>query len=690
MNILRKNRKNIMPSIALITALCGVLLLGSCSDDFLKPVPLSFFEPGATLSTEQGMRAVMAQTDRHLRHYWTHHEDNTGHNSNPLGTEYMFSDLMAYGKTDEGNTQINFLAANMTPTNAGSGESGGNSNGNVIQYFWYETYNGIKYANTIINFIDAVQGLEETTKNEYLGRALFHRAFRYYTLVFQFGDVPLVTKIPTVPKLNFRSTKKEAILEMITLDLEKAVEMVPEQKDMTYKGMVNKGACRMLLAKCYLATGKFQEALTQLNLLIDQSGYSLVMGGSGLGQLGDFIPGGEPETWPITRNVIWDLHRSQNKMIAANTEAIMVMPNRGQQSAAFRQWLQLRIYGAFWNSGALTSPDGKVLGLIARNNSSYNKQLDITRAVGRGIGVFRPTAFAQYDLWNVNEVRDQGDLRHRNDVGNWVNMTDLKYNNDRTSPYYGQNLMLYHPETGALLCTDTVRSWYSWPHYKYWNLHASAEIDQAQVNFNGAVSAATMDGHGDIYLYRLSEAYLLRAEAKFYLGQDGTSDVNAVRERARCEQLYTTTVNIGDIMNERARELHMEEWRNVELKRVSRCLALSGKPDEWGNTYNINNYDKQTGGSGVSGDKTGGSYWWQRICHYNNYYNKGNIRSGNPARDQEYTLAKHNMYWPLKQEFIDSNREGKLAQNLGYEGYDANTPVWTSWQEAVEDEDKIN
>jgi hypothetical protein len=42
-------------------------------------------------------------------------------------------------------------------------------------------------------------------------------------------------------------------------------------------------------------------------------------------------------------------------------------------------------------------------------------------------------------------------------------------------------------------------------------------------------------------------------------------------------------VNIGDIMNESARELHMEEWRHVELSRVLLCLALSGKPDEWGN-----------------------------------------------------------------------------------------------------------
>ena len=69
-----------------------------------------------------------------------------------------------------------------------------------------------------------------------------------------------MTKILEGPKRNYKSTKKEAILEMITQDMEKAVEWVPEQAQTEYIGMVNKGACRQLLIKCYLATGRFAEA----------------------------------------------------------------------------------------------------------------------------------------------------------------------------------------------------------------------------------------------------------------------------------------------------------------------------------------------------------------------------------------------------------------------------------------------
>ena len=112
-----------------------------------------------------------------------------------------------------------------------------------------------------------------------------------------------------------------------------------------------------------------------------------------------------------------------------------------------------------------------------------------------------------------------------------------------------------------------------------------------------------------MYLFRLAETYLLRAEAKLYQGNatGAAADVNEVRKRAKCSQLYTT-VNIGDIMDERGRELWMEEFRNVELTRVSMILAMTGIPDEWGNVYDKDTWDKQDGT-----DRNGGSYC--RIRH---------------------------------------------------------------------------
>lgn len=667
MKITYRNRKKSLSVVTLMAMMCGSLLFSGCSEEFLEPDPLSIYEPGATFTTENGLMAVQAMCDRHIRSYWTSFENRNI--SVPIGTQYTFSELSVASKTDDAGLFAD-IATKLTPT-GGSGYDGGDWTG----YFWSQSYEGIKYANTITSFINNVSGLSETTKNAYIGRAYFHRSYRYLSLVFQYGDVPLVTKIIEVPKQNYRSTKKEAILKMITQNMEFAVKWVPEQKDMTYKGMVNKGACRMLLAKCYLATGEWQKAKAQTDTLINLSGYALMQD-----NFGTFVDTYSPQTWPITRNVIWDLHRPENKMIAANKEVIMGMPNRGATAESMIEFLTMRIFGPSYTSGSdLKTPDGKQAVVnYARNNSRYRANFDYIRSIGRGIGTWRSTWFATNGMWNVNGQNDQGDLRHNSKVGNWGRMDSIKYN-DPTSAWFGKNLLFRHPTTGALLCTDSVRVWFDWPQYKIYLHDVIAEANQGSNQFNGASNG----GNADWYLYRLAEAYLLRAEAKFYLGDatGAAADVNEVRKRAKCEQLYTT-VTIGDIMNERARELYLEEWRQVELARVSYCLALSGKPDEWGNIYDVNTFDRQDGT-----DLTGGSYWYQRLVKYG-MYNKGPI-SIRP-NTFNYRVDKHNYRWPIPNAAITANNKGKLSQNFGYDGYDANTPKWETWEEAVADEDKTN
>jgi len=662
-----KNMKNRLSAIGLVTAMCSSLFFGSCSDSFLEPDPLSFYEPEITFTTESGMQAVLAQADRHLRSYWTSYENRNI--SVPIGTEYLFSELSVASKTDD-SALFSDVANQMTPT-SGAGYDAGDWR----SYFWDETYNGIKYANTITTFINNVEGLDESTKNAYLGRAYFHRSFRYLSLVFQFGDVPLVTKILSVPKQNYRSTKKEAILDMITKDMEFAVEWVPDQKDIKYTGMVNKGACRMLLIKCYMATGQFQKAKDQADILINSSGYSLMQD-----NFGSFVDTYSPQTWKVTRNVIWDLHRPENKLAGTNKEVIMGMVNRGATAESMIEFLTMRIFGPSYTSGSdLKTPDGKQAVVnYARNNTNYRANYDYIRSIGRGIATWRLTWFASNGVWKVNGVDDKGDLRHNSTVGNWGRMDSIKYN-DPSSTWFGKNIMFKHPDTGALLCTDSLRVWFDWPQYKIYLNDVLAEANQGANQFNGA----TNGGIADWYLYRLAEAYLLRAEAKFYLGDPtgAASDVNEVRKRAKCTELYTT-VTIGDIMDERARELYLEEWRNVELKRVSYCLALSGKPDEWGGTYDVNTLYKESGT-----DLNGGSYWYKRVTRYG-MYNQG-PRSVRP-NTFNYQMDKCNFLWPIPNAAITANNKGELSQNYGYDGYDAATPKWDSWQDAVADEDKVN
>jgi hypothetical protein len=97
---------------------------------------------------------------------------------------------------------------------------------------------------------------------------------------------------------------------------------------------------------------------------------------------------------------------------------------------------------------------------------------------------------------------------------------------------------------------------------------------------------------------------------------------------------------------------------------------MSGKADEWGNTYSVDNLAQN-------------SYWYQRIQHYNNFYNKGGVT----VKNRSYTMAPHNINWPVPQAAINANGGARLHQNPGYSGFDPAIPMWQTAEQAIADED---
>lgn len=671
---------NIFKSGAAVLVVASMMV--SCGDSFLEQDPLSFYEPATTYSTEAGLQAAMTQCDKQLKTY------RIDGNWNNVGifTNYLMSDVGMYAKTDmSGGFQDNF-DAKLTPT---SGMAGG-GDANYMQRFWDQGYSMVKYANTILTYIDQVKGLDDATRDAYKGRAYFHRAYAYYNLALQFGDIPLVTKLISVPKCNYTSTSKEAIFKMLVHDLEFAVEHVPPQSKMAYVGQVNQEGCMHMLVKCYLAVGEYAKAEQVATDLINNHGLKLMTENFGTWQ-----PSGAEKTWKVTRNVVWDLHRTPNIADPANKETIMMISNSNDQD--FTTYNVMRACFAHWSNSVIRDPHG--LGgpgqNIARNSGNYNETLDWVRAAGRGIAVNRTSYYYNKTIWSYDGETDWQDLRHNREVGNWMEMEDFKYNN-RNSDFYGQNYQLYATEDyydpndpskivvhkGDILCSDTIRSWYPTPLYQLYILDTPNENNKGANQFQGASGTGA---NGDMYLFRLAETYLLRAEARLYQGKASAAaeDVNAVRRRANAKKMFQT-VTIGDIMSERARELYLEEFRQAEMVRVSWCLARSGVADEWGNKYDLATWDKQEGT-----DLNGGSYWYRRCTTYNVFnhpYGKGQQGS----QTFEYKINKHNLHWPVPNSAITANNQGQLRQNYGYDGYDDTVPMWTNWEDAVADEDAAN
>lgn len=361
-----------------------------------------------------------------------------------------------------------------------------------------------------------------------------------------------------------------------------------------------------------------------------------------------------PDVHPVTRNVIWDLHRPENKMAATNKETIFCMISRNESASSSIRIKTMRNAVPFWPAAGaigIMTPDGKQGMDITTTYFNYKK------TYGRGVARMRPTNYNQYGLW----LDDQTDLRHNVESGNWMVMEKFKYNHPKLftdgNPYAGKNIRLYG-DNGELLCTDTIRNWFNWPHYKTWVEDPNYETSNS---YEG--------GEADWYMFRLAETYLLRAEAYMWKGDaaKAAEDVNVIRKRSHCSKLFTAgEMNMGVVMDERARELYLEEWRHTELSRVSYIFALTGQTDEFGQTYTEETLSDN-------------SYWWQRVSKYNNFYNSGiKTRSG-----VEYTIAPYHIFYPIPQGTIDANREGRINQNKGYAGYEYNVAPFDNLEEAM-------
>lgn len=592
-----------------------ILLLGAglvagfsgCKKDWLEPTPLSFYIPDETYVDAAAMQAGLVACARNAR--IEYYGDNP-----PILTEMLFSEVTVEGTTDKAGPAQDLNAA-VTPDNSMFNDA----DHHKIYFYWSEGYRGIKYANTVISRIDKATYASRAERNAILGAAYFHRAMRYYRLTHQFGDVPAVMTELSEPKLDFYTTKREVILEYIKRNLDSAQVWVPAVAN---RGEVTKGAVSHLLTKVNLALGKFDEAIASANNVINGGTHSLMRNPFGA----------------TKKNVIWDLHRPENKSLGENREGLFMVVDRFGDGGFDGGMRIMRQAVPYWGTN-ITTPSGK-----KGTNDNVNPEFVQSNLYGRGIGRCRPTPYSYNDIWNL----DTTDLRHSRSAGNWMTMEDLVYNDmglrnsNPRDPWYLKNLQLRNA-AGGLLCTDTIRSWFPWPHYKIFI------PDTENLPMQG--------GHSDWYVFRLAETYLLRAEAYFWKGDlaNAAADINQVRTRARAVPITAADVNIGTILDERARELFYEEPRKTELTRISYILAMTGKPAYNGKTYTLARFSED-------------NFLYDRIIEKNIFY-RNRVRTNYGTL---YTISPHHVLWPVPTVSINANSYGRINQNKGYTGYELN------------------
>jgi starch-binding outer membrane protein, SusD/RagB family len=563
--------------ISSILMVFGILI--SCDESYLDEVPLDRFSPENLLENEAGYQAAIVGL------YQAAREEHIIAGGN---FEYMTvgTDQTQWGRNDSrGLKDYSLLNSNLDAA--------------IIYWDWaYKLM--IMRANLVLEDIDNPDlKISEEARNNIKGQALFFRGYTYNFLANIYGGVPIVDMRLTEPKFDFVRDSREEVLRFAANDLEQAsILLAMEVED----GRIPRAAAFHLLSEVYISIGMesgdnsfFDKSIEAATKVISKEAgdYELMTSrfGPASAQPGDVFSDifayGQVNRASGNKEVMW-AWQFEPFIIGGATAG-------GGGNNGIRWWAP--------EQEKIRSPNG-FLNLV------------IADTLNRGIGVNSPINYAKYDVWRL----DPNDMRNSK-----YNIRRVYYyNNPADAEYFGKEMKTAHGPDGKLYLTkddgvtltnvvlDTLRQYYPW----------FRKIDGRPHNDDPSSGNTAKD----LSRMRVAETYLLRAEAYFRKGEltSAAQDINVVRSRANAIQISPSEVTEDFILDERTRELIVEEPRLRTLIRMGRLVDRV-------RTYNF--------APSVPGGVSSGT-----------------------------TINDFNNFWPIPQKVIDANTGAIMEQNPGYPG----------------------
>lgn len=556
--------KSLFKKILFFTVTLGALV--SCNEEkFLNEKPLDFLSPDNALVTVANFESALV--DLYAKKRDMDYGGSDASLSLMFGTDIF---THARGISDLSEPKISSLTVTLTST------------GSVPGYYWDRTFKLVSGANVIISRLkDSKLTIEQ--KARIGAEAKFFRAIAYRELVYLFGGVPLITEEITGLKNDLARATKQQVLEQMAADFADGAANLPaisKVKD----GKVSNIVASHYLAETYIALGQYDKAVAAASAVISEPSVALMKARFGKRLL------------VANKDVFWDLFQRGNvNRGGGNKEALWVAQMEedvpGGALASTKKTINILERFHVPNVYGLTDTKGKAGFVGPKSNDNVG---------GRGVSFLRGTNLMEKDAWPVGYL---GDIRcNDNNL-----IKDAIYDNP-ASVDFGKSVRA-NPGVNW-----KAQDWRFYP----WFIKATTPGDHPAnlILPNGLLNADAGTTYRDMYYLRLSETYLLRAEA--YLGKGdknlAAADINEVRSRALATPVTAADVNIDYILDERGRELALEEQRSITLRRVGKYVER------------VKKYNPLTGAS---------------------------------------ALPQHEL-WPIPLKDIEANINGKIEQNSGY------------------------
>lgn len=427
---------------------------------------------------------------------------------------------------------------------------------NYYNYLWNDLYKMAADANLVLYGSTLVNWTSESDRNNAESQAKFFLGWAYLRLGECFGGVPIVEEYTEELKFDYERTTRDAVYAFAIKNLEDAIAGLPEYP--SEKGRVAKGAASHYLAEAYLAQGvelndnsyfskAAQAAQNTINLhplMTERFGTRANPADKGTSNgVANYKPEG---------NVYFDLFQRGNYSYnEGNTESLLIIPTptyeQYQTTGVLPYALGLVVYAplrdamysdAYKEEGAAGGPWSSNILLEGGAQTPY--------LGGSGWGMVGSNDYMDDVVWENQFAVDM-----RNEQVNRINPVIL----DSKHSLYGQVATKEMLRDPAMLMRISAKV--SFP--DYWG------FEPYRNHFGGGWVMQFRDWHA----CRSAETYLLLAEAQLRGGDAATAakTLNVVRDRANAEYKYST-VDIYDILAERARELSWEEQRWPTLLRM--------------------------------------------------------------------------------------------------------------------------
>lgn len=247
-----------MKSFSIARICFGMLVITSCSDDFLNVSPQSVVTEDV-LATKAGVQQLLVGT----------YHDVTGLTIksgwwSTTGTNWVYGDITsgdAYrGGTNDANDAVYIEQFIATPSTG------------YFQEKWNSLYDGVSRSNAVIRSANKATDMTDAEKTLAIAEARFLRAHFHFEAKKMWNNVPYIDE----NVIDFKVSNEGDIWPQILADFQFAYENLPEIQNL--KGKANKWAAACYIAKCYMFKKDFTSAKSMLDGIIPSS-----YGGTGAG-----------------------------------------------------------------------------------------------------------------------------------------------------------------------------------------------------------------------------------------------------------------------------------------------------------------------------------------------------------------------------------------------------------------------